>query len=232
MTAPFMRAYTLSCIKECHKRGAHAIGGMSAYIPVRTDAEANETALAKVREDKRREATDGHDGTWVAHPGLVPVAKEEFDLVLGEQPNQINYRRDDANATAAQMVEPPKGTITEEGLRTNIRVGIQYIEAWLGGLGCVPLYNLMEDAATAEISRSQVWQWVHNPNGILADGRRVTLELVSTLVRDELARIRSERGDKRYTHGHFAQATDLFESMVAEEEIPEFLTLKAYELID
>ena len=149
---------------------------MAAYIPIRTDPKANELALAKVREDKRREATDGHDGTWVAHPGLVPIAKEEFDRVLGTKANQIDRRRDEVNVTAAQLLEPPKGTITEEGLRTNIRVGIQYLEAWLGGLGCVPLYNLMEDAATAEISRTQVWQWVHNPNGILEDGRKVTLE--------------------------------------------------------
>ncbi len=232
MTVPFMRAYALACIAECHKRGAHAMGGMAAYIPVKADAAANETALAKVREDKRREATDGHDGTWVAHPGLVPIAKEEFDRVLGDRPNQISRQREDVSVTAAQLVEVPKGTITEAGLRMNIRVGIQYIEAWLGGLGCVPLYNLMEDAATAEISRTQVWQWVHNPNGILEDGRKVTMEMVRELIAQELTRIRSERGTERFDGGHFPQATKLFEELVAASELPEFLTLKAYELID
>jgi malate synthase len=232
MTVPFMRAYTLACIKECHKRGAHAMGGMAAYIPVKTDAGENEKALEKVREDKRREAADGHDGTWVAHPGLVAIAREEFNRVLGDQPNQISRRRDDVSATAAQLVEPPRGTITEEGLRTNIRVGIQYIEAWLGGLGCVPLYNLMEDAATAEISRTQVWQWVHNPNGILDDGRKVAMNLVRGLIREELTRIRNERGEKRFENGHFVEATGLFEELVEAENLPEFLTLKAYERID
>ncbi len=232
MTVPFMRAYTLACIQECHKRGAHAMGGMAAYIPVRSDPAANEKALSMVREDKRREATDGHDGTWVAHPGLVGIAREEFDRVLGKEPNQISKQRSDPRPSASQLVEPPQGSITEAGLRTNIRVGIQYIEAWLGGLGCVPLYNLMEDAATAEISRTQVWQWVHNPNGILDNGRKVTMELVRDLIRQELDRIRTERGEERFEHGHFAEATRLFEELVEPEELPEFLTLKAYELID
>ena len=232
MTVPFMRAYALACIRECHRRGAHAMGGMAAYIPVKTDPEANEKALAMVREDKRREATDGHDGTWVAHPGLVAIAKEEFDRVLDGHPNQITRQRDDIRVTAAQIVEPPKGTITEAGLRTNIRVGIQYLEAWLGGLGCVPLYNLMEDAATAEISRTQVWQWVHNPNGILEDGRKVTSPLVHEMIFEELARIRRERGEERYISGYFPEATTLFQQLIDAEEPPEFLTLKAYDLID
>jgi malate synthase len=232
MTTPFMRTYALSCIKACHKRGAFAMGGMAAYIPVKTDPAANEQALQKVREDKRREATDGHDGTWVAHPGLVALAKEEFDRVLGERPNQIERQREDVRVTPEQLIEVPKGTITEEGLRLNIRVGIQYLEAWLGGLGCVPLYNLMEDAATAEISRTQVWQWVHNPRGILNDGRKVTLDLVRQLTRQELERIRHERGPERFDHGHFAQATQLFDELVADETLAEFLTLKAYELLN
>ena len=232
MTAPFMRAYTLSCIKACHKRGAFAIGGMAAYIPVKSDSVANQTALQKVREDKRREATDGHDGTWVAHPALVPIAMEEFDKALGTKPNQIDRRRDDVSVTPEQLVEVPKGTITEEGLRTNIRVGIQYLEAWLGGLGCVPLYNLMEDAATAEISRTQVWQWVHNPCGILDDGRKVTVPLVRQLAQEELCRICGERGKERYEKGHFPQATQLFDDLVASKTLPEFLTLKAYELLE
>ena len=232
MTAPLMRAYALSCIKECHRHGAHAIGGMAAYIPVKSDPAANEKAFAMVREDKRREAGDGHDGTWVAHPGLVAIAKEEFDRVLGDKPNQIARRRDDVTVTARQLIEPPPGTITEAGLRTNIRVGIQYLEAWLGGLGCVPLYNLMEDAATAEISRTQVWQWVHNPKGILDDGRKVTIGMVREFIREELKRIRTERGDERYEHGHFQTATRLFDELVEALSPPEFLTLKAYDLID
>ncbi len=232
MTTPFMRAYSLACIKECHRRNAHAMGGMAAYIPIKSDPEANEKAISKVREDKRREATEGHDGTWVAHPGLVPIAKEEFERVLGDKPHQISRQRDDVSVTPAQLVEVPKGTITEEGLRTNIRVGIQYIEAWLGGLGCVPLYNLMEDAATAEISRTQVWQWIHNPHGVLDDGRRVTIELVRELTRQELERIQRERGDERFNSGHFPDATRLFDELVASDHLEEFLTLKSYNLIN
>src|SRR6266581_749583 len=232
MTAPFMRAYALSCIKVCHKRGAFAMGGMAAYIPIKTDPIANEKALQKVREDKRREATDGHDGTWVAHPGLVAIAHEEFDKVLGQKSNQIDRQRDDVSFTPEQLLEVPKGSITEEGLRMNIRVGIQYIEAWLGGLGCVPLYNLMEDAATAEISRTQVWQWVHNPRGVLEDGRKVTLTLVRQITKDELEQIRQERGEQRFQQGHFPEATRLFDELVASSELEEFLTLKAYELLD
>jgi malate synthase len=232
MTTPFMRAYALCCIKACHKRGAFAMGGMAAYIPVKADKAANESALQRVREDKRREATDGHDGTWVAHPGLVEIAREEFDKVLGSKANQISRQRDDLQVSAEQLIEVPKGTITEEGLRMNIRVGIQYLEAWLGGIGCVPLYNLMEDAATAEISRTQVWQWIHNPRGILADGRKVTLPLVRQLIQEELERIRGERGAERFVNGHFTQATELFDELVASEKLEEFLTLKAYEVLD
>jgi malate synthase len=232
MTTPFMRAYALACIAASHKRGAFAMGGMAAYIPIKSDAAANDGALQKVREDKRREATDGHDGTWVAHPGLVPIAKEEFDRVLGARPNQMDRLRPDVSATARQLLEVPKGTITEEGLRQNIRVGIQYIEAWLGGLGCVPLYNLMEDAATAEISRTQVWQWTHNARGVLEDGRKVTLALVRQLIQEELVRIKGERGEERFARGHFPQATKLFDDLVANETLEEFLTLKAYEQLD
>ena len=232
MTVPFMRAYTLSCIRTCHRRGAFAMGGMSAFIPIKGDAEANERALAKVREDKKREATDGHDGTWVAHPGLVQIAREEFDKVLSANPNQIDRQREDIHVTAQQLIEVPTGTITEEGLRTNIRVGIQYLEAWLGGLGCVPLYNLMEDAATAEISRTQVWQWLHNPRGMLEDGRKVTLALVHQFALQELERIRKERGDVRFENGHFQQAAQLFDELIAANELSDFLTLKAYELLN
>jgi len=232
MTTPFMRAYTLSCIRVCHKRGAFAMGGMAAYIPVKSDPSANAKALEKVREDKRREATDGHDGTWVAHPGLVQIAREEFERVLGSQPNQIERQREDVNVTEEDLIEVPRGTITEEGLRPNIRVGIQYLEAWLGGQGCVPLYNLMEDAATAEISRTQVWQWIHNPNGWLVDGDKITRSLVRHLIQEELARIRRERGEERFEGGHFAEATRLFDELVTSEKLEEFLTLKAYERLD
>ena len=232
MTAPFMRAYSLACIQACHKRGAFAMGGMSAYIPVKSDPAANEKAFQKVREDKSREARDGHDGTWVAHPGLVPIALEEFNRVLGKEPNQIDRQRDDINVTAAQLLEVPSGTITEEGLRSNIRVAIQYLEAWLGGLGCVPLYNLMEDAATAEISRTQVWQWVKHPRGVLEDGRKITLALVRDFVQQELERIKRERGAERFEHGHFREATQLFDELVASDTLEEFLTLKAYEMLD
>ena len=207
------------------------MGGMAAFIPIKADPAANEKAMQKVREDKRREAADGHDGTWVAHPGLVGLAREEFDKVLGSKSNQIDRQRDDVTVTPEQLIEVPRGTITEEGLRTNIRVGIQYLEAWLGGLGCVPLYNLMEDAATAEISRTQVWQWVHNPRGVLEDGRKVTLPLVRQFVQEELKRIAGERGQARFDSGHFTEAAELFDEFVASEKLEEFLTLKAYELL-
>jgi len=168
----------------------------------------------------------------VAHPGLVEIATEEFDKVLDKKPNQIDRQRDDVNVKAEQLLEVPRGTITEEGLRNNIRVGIQYLEAWLGGLGCVPLYNLMEDAATAEISRTQVWQWVHQTRGVLEDGRKVTVAMVGELVKQELERIRGERGNERFERGHFEEATRLFDDLVRSESLAEFLTLKAYELLD
>jgi malate synthase len=232
MTTPFMRAYALSCIKACHKRGAFAMGGMAAYIPVKSDAAANEIALQKVREDKRREASDGHDGTWVAHPGLVAIAREEFDKVMGTKPNQIERQRSDVQATEEQLLEVPRGTITEAGLRANIRVAIQYIEAWLGGLGCVPLYNLMEDAATAEISRTQVWQWIQNARGVLNDGRKVTVEMVEQFVEEELGVIRGERGNERFRNGKFEEATQLFRELVESDKLEEFLTVKAYAMLD
>jgi malate synthase len=232
MTVPFMRAYTLACIRACHKRGTFAMGGMAANIPIKNNPAANENALQKVREDKRREATDGHDGTWVAHPGLVQIAREEFDKVLGSKPNQIERQRTELAVTAEQLLEVPKGTITREGLCTNIRVGIRYLEAWLGGLGCVPLYNLMEDAATAEICRTQVWQWVHNPRGILEDGRKVTLPLVREFTQEELHRIRTELGPERVSMGYLASARALFDELVANDKLEEFLTLRAYQLLN
>src|SRR5690606_10823692 len=191
MTAPFMRALHDALPISCHKRGAHAIGGMSAFIPNRRDPEINKVALAKVRDDKTREANDGFDGSWVAHPDLVPVAMEVFDGVLGDRPNQIDRQRDDVSVTAADLldVSTAEGGVTEGGLRNNINVAIQYLAAWLGGSGAVAIHNLMEDAATAEISRSQIWQWLHN-DVTLDDGTRVTAELVERLIGEELATIR------------------------------------------
>ncbi len=231
MTTHFMRSYSLLAIKTCHKRGAHAMGGMAAQIPIKNNPAANDEALGKVRADKEREARDGHDGTWVAHPGLVPIAKAAFDAVM-TQPNQLDKQLDDVQITAADLLNfGPRGPITEAGLRKNISVGIQYVEAWLGGLGCVPLYNLMEDAATAEISRAQVWQWIHQPNGVLDDGRKITLELVRELIPQELATIKGEIGAERYDSGHFGPATALFDTLVAQDTFTEFLTLPAYEQI-
>ncbi|WIG58197.1 MAG: Malate synthase [Ktedonobacterales bacterium] len=230
MTVQFMRQYTLLCIQTCHRRGAHAMGGMSAFIPVKGDPEANERAFAQVRADKEREATDGHDGTWVAHPGLVPVAMAVFDRVM-PQPNQIDRTREDVQVVAADLLAVPDGTITEAGLRTNITVGIQYIESWLRGQGAAPLYNLMEDAATAEISRAQVWQWMRNAHGVLADGRKVTLDLYRQLRDEELAKLRAALGADEYDRRKFAEATKLFDDLTVSDTFVDFLTLPGYALL-
>ena len=230
MTTHNMHSYSLLTIQTCHKRKAHAIGGMAAQIPIKGDPEANEAALSKVAADKEREAADGHDGTWVAHPGLVPIALEIFNKHM-PQPNQVDRLREDVNVTAADLLQVPEGPITEEGLRLNVRVGIRYIEAWLRGVGCVPLYNLMEDAATAEISRTQVWQWVHHSRGILDDGRAITEMLFRTIMAEELDRIRSEVGEEAFTNGRFPLAKQLFEDSVLRGDFDEFLTLPAYEHI-
>ena len=231
MTTHFMRSYTLLCIQTCHRRGAHAMGGMSAFIPVKNDPEANEKAFAQVRADKEREATDGHDGTWVAHPGLVPVAAEVFDAVM-KTPNQIDRKREDVRVTAADLLAVPEGQITEEGLRTNIRVGVQYIESWLRGNGAVPLYNLMEDAATAEISRAQVWQWIHHPKGVLADGRKVTEDLYRELARDELGKLETALGTEQYAARKFGTASAIFDRLSTDDQFVDFLTLPAYQYLD
>src|SRR5438552_8029898 len=196
MTAPFMRAYTELLVKTCHRRGAHAIGGMAAFIPSRRDPEVNEQAMAKVRDDKTRESGDGFDGSWVAHPDLVPLCKEIFDGVLGTNPNQISKQREDVHVTAQDLLAVSKtpGTITEAGLRNNISVALQYLASWLGGNGAVGIFNLMEDAATAEIARSQVWQWIHN-DVHLAEGPKVTPELVERIIDEELDKIRETYGD-------------------------------------
>ncbi len=229
MTSPFMRAYSLLLIKTCHRRNAHAIGGMAAQIPIKNDPAANDAALAKVRADKEREAGDGHDGTWVAHPGLVPVAMEIFDRLM-PAPNQLNKKREDVKATAADLLKfEPQGPITEAGLHFNIEVAIAYLGAWLAGTGCVPIHNLMEDAATAEISRSQVWQWIHNPRGVLDDGRKVTQEMVRAMIPEALAIITAGVREKRFVEGNYRQAAAVFEELLAKEPMVEFLTNYCYE---
>jgi malate synthase len=230
MTTHFMRSYSLLCIKTCHRRGAHAMGGMAAQIPIKGDPVANEAALAKVRADKEREASDGHDGTWVAHPGLVPIALAAFDAVM-LTPNQIGRTREDLQVSAADLLTfGPEGPITEAGLRLNINVGIQYLGAWLAGNGCVPVFNLMEDAATAEISRAQIWQWIRSPHGVLDDGRKVTVELFRQLLPEELQQVRQILGPA-YDDGRYEEAAELFDEITTSDEFVEFLTLPAYERI-
>jgi malate synthase len=231
MTTHFMHSYSLLLIQTCHRRNAHAMGGMAAQIPIKNDPQANEEAMEKVRADKVREANDGHDGTWVAHPGLVATAMEAFDAVM-PQPNQINRKREDVQITAADLLVIPEGPITEKGLRTNISVGVQYLEAWLGGLGCVPLYHLMEDAATAEISRAQVWQWIHHPKGILTDGRKVTIDLFRQILGEEMEKIKSIIGAEQYAARHYRLASELFDRISTADQCVEFLTLPAYEYLD
>jgi malate synthase len=229
MTAPMMRAYTNLLVKTCHARGAHAMGGMAAFIPSRRDPEVNERALAKVRDDKTRESQDGFDGSWVAHPDLVPVCREIFDGVLGDAPNQLGKQRDDVHVTAAQLlaVSATPGEITEAGLRNNVSVGLQYLANWLAGNGAVAIFNLMEDAATAEISRSQIWQWLHN-DVKLADGPAVTRDLVEQIIGEELTTIRAGLGDG-YDEARYEQATSLFTEVALADQYVDFLTLPAYE---
>ncbi len=231
MTTHMMRAYSLLLINTCHRRGIHAMGGMAAQIPIKSDPEANAIALEKVRADKEREAKDGHDGTWVAHPGLVAVAKEEFDKYM-PTPNQIDKKREDVQVTAVDLLAIPEGHITETGLRVNLDVGIQYMAAWLDGNGCVPIYNLMEDAATAEISRSQVWQWLHNEGIRLDDGREVTPELVTTMMPAVLTDIKKMVGNERFEKSKFTQASELFQQIILDDQYTEFMTLPAYECLN
>ena len=230
MTTHFLRSYSSLLVKICHRRGAFAMGGMAAQIPIKNDPAANEAALAKVRADKEREAGDGYDGTWVAHPGLVEIAKAVFDRYM-PRANQVDKQRDDVKVTAADLLQVPSGSITEQGLRNNIAVAVQYLEAWLGGLGCVPIYNLMEDAATAEISRAQLWQWIRHPRGVLQDGRRVTVDLFQQTLKEELAKMRTQVGDQRYASGHYQRAAELLDKITTNKEFIEFLTLVAYEEI-
>ncbi|MDE3198487.1 MAG: malate synthase A [Acidobacteriota bacterium] len=230
MTVHFLASYVDLLIQTCHKRGIHAMGGMAAQIPIKNDPAANEAALEKVRLDKLREVKAGHDGTWVAHPGLVGVAKQVFDEYM-PQPNQIDRKREEVHVTAKDLLAIPRGTITEDGLRLNVDVGIQYLEAWLRGNGAVPIYNLMEDAATAEISRAQVWQWAKH-GAKLDDGRPVTSELVRRTIQEELGRMKDRIGAERFAKGKYETAAGLFEKMMLSGEFNEFLTLPAYDLID
>ncbi|QQR97601.1 MAG: malate synthase A [Sphingobacteriales bacterium] len=230
MTTHFLKSYSELVIQTCHKRGAFAMGGMAAQIPIKDNPEANEVALAKVRADKEREAKAGHDGTWVAHPGLVQIAMDEFNKYM-PTPNQIHVKREDVNVSAADLLQVPVGTITLGGLKNNIDVGIQYLEAWLRGNGCVPIHNLMEDAATAEISRTQVWQWVHHDDAKLDDGTKVTAELVQKLIDEQKQAYKATLGDK-YADSKFDLATELFTKMSLQDTLEEFLTLEAYNYID
>ncbi len=230
MSSHFLHSYSLLVIKTCHRRGAFALGGMAAQIPIKGDPEANELALARVRADKEREAGDGHDGTWVAHPGLVFVARDIFDRLM-PGPNNLHRMRDDVTIAAADLLRVPEGDITEAGLRSNIDVGIRYLAAWLGGNGCVPIHHLMEDAATAEISRAQLWQWARHECR-MKDLRTVTLKLVRELMVEQLARIRAEVGESAYATGHYARAGELVDELTASPEFEPFLTLAAYREID
>jgi malate synthase A len=229
MDKGFLAAYVKLLIKTCHRRGVHAMGGMAAQIPIKDDAAANDAALEKVRADKLREVKAGHDGTWVAHPGLVPIAKEIFDAHM-PGPNQLGVLREDVTVGQAELLQVPQGTRTEAGLRQNVRVGVQYLEAWLRGNGCVPLYNLMEDAATAEISRAQVWQWLHHKCTV--DGTPFDKDRFARVVEEEMQRIHREVGDARFGGGRFPEARDLFVRMSTSAKFEDFLTLPAYDLLE
>ncbi len=233
MTQPFMRAYTELLVRTCHDRGTFAMGGMAALIPSRTDAEANERAIAAVRDDKRREAGDGFDGTWVAHPDIVPAATEEFDAVLEDRPHQIERRRPDVPYDAAPLrdVGATEGEITETGVRNNLSVGFQYISFWLGGRGAAAINNMMEDAATAEIARTQLWQWIHH-GATLDDGRTVTRELVTQLLDEETGKIHAEVGDEVWERGRPRETREILESVMLGDELPAFLTTGAYAKLD
>lgn len=227
MTSPFMRAYTTLCIQTCHKRNAPAMGGMAAQIPIKNDEAANEAAFAKVREDKRREAMDGHDGTWVAHPDLVAVAMEQFDKYM-PAPNQLHKKCDEVVIAEGDLLEVPIGTITEEGLRTNCSVGVQYIASWLRGNGAAPINHLMEDVATAEISRTQIWQWVRHPEGKLIDGRDIDFALFQMILTEELGILKQAFGEEAYATSQLEAAAEVFINLIAQDDFEEFLTTASY----
>jgi malate synthase len=228
MTVGFMRSYSLLAIKTCHKRNAHAMGGMAAQIPVKNNPKANEHAFEKVRADKEREAKDGHDGTWVAHPSLIQVAMDVFDEHM-KTPNQLFRKREDVEVTAIDLLEVPDGTITEAGVRTNIDVGIRYLASWLSGRGAAPIHNLMEDAATAEISRAQIWQWIRHPRGILEDGRKLTFGLYDQMREEEGRNILEAIGEVAFQKGNFEKAIEVFDELVKCDEFIDFLTIPSYE---
>ena len=229
MTTHFMHCYSLLCIQTCHRRNTFAMGGMAAQIPVKDNPKANEEAFAKVRADKEREANDGHDGTWVAHPGMVQLALDVFNSRM-PRPNQIDKKRDDVRVSSSDLLAfGPSAPITEQGLRTNVSVGLQYLEAWLRGNGAVPIFNLMEDAATAEISRAQVWQWIRHPRGMLNDGRKVTKELFREVLTEELQKIKRDVGETRFAKGKYEVAGELFDTITTDEIFVEFLTLTGYQ---
>jgi malate synthase len=227
MTAHFLRSYSRLVIQTCHRRGAYAIGGMAAQIPIKGDEDANQRALAKVRADKEREVQDGHDGTWVAHPALVPLATEIFDQHM-PGPNQLDKLRKDDRIAAADLLQVPRGKITEAGLRDNINIAVQYMASWLDGNGCVPLNNLMEDAATAEISRAQVWQWVHHETGVIDEGRNITYGWFKALLREETDKIRQSVGDEHFNRSSYRAAARLMDHITSQNEFVPFLTLEAY----
>ncbi len=234
MTVPFMRAYTNLLVQTCHKRGAHAMGGMAAFIPSRRDAEINERAMAKVLQDKQREAGDGFDGTWVAHPDLVAIANAAFNEKIKSMPHQKNKMREEVKVSARELLnfDVPNARITENGIRTNINVAIQYIESWLSGVGAAAIFNLMEDAATAEISRSQIWQWLHNKNAQLDDDRPIDMALYKRLADEEMQNIRALVGPKHFDNGCYAQARDVFDRIVTRDNFPPFLTTIAYQYLN
>ncbi|NPC94655.1 malate synthase A [Bacillus sp. WMMC1349] len=228
MTVPNMRAYSLLAIQTCHKRNAHAIGGMAAQIPAKNNPEINKAAFTKIREDKEREAKDGHDGTWIAHPGMIQTALDVFNEYMPTD-NQIHRKREDVKIEGKDLLEVPKGEITEGGVRTNISASIRYLASWLSGRGAAPIDHLMEDAATAEISRAQLWQWVRHSKAILGDGREVTAEMIKTMIDEEMQNITNEIGATQFQNGRFEEARELLEQLVFTDQFADFLTISAYD---
>ena len=231
MTRHFLKSYVDGLIKTCHKRNVHAMGGMAAQIPIKNNTQKNNEAMSKVELDKVREANAGHDGTWIAHPGLSSIAMGAFNSIMGDQANQISNKRDDVNITSHDLLKVPNGMITEEGLRQNIRVGVQYIEAWLSGNGCVPLYNLMEDAATAEISRSQIWQWITHKASFTDTNKTIDEDLFTSVLDQEMTQLIQLRGDSDFDQANLDRAIDLFHSMSTSSDFDQFLTLPAYKFL-
>ena len=230
MTRHFLKSYVDALIQTCHKRGVHAMGGMAAQIPIKNDPEGNIEAMAKVKADKRREADAGHDGTWIAHPGLASIAMDSFDAVMKESPNQLHKLREEVRISSQDLIKVPTGDVTDTGLRHNIRVGVQYLEAWLSGNGCVPLYNLMEDAATAEICRSQIWQWITHKVKT-NDDQIIDEERFTQSLQEEISKLIEERGDLSYDPEQLKVATDLFHKMSTNQQFDQFLTLPAYKYL-